>query len=373
MADKQTRLFVDAHCFDAEYQGSRTFLQEIYALLIQKRDILFFLAAHNTDNLEKVFPPADNLVYVKYRSRSAFLRLSIEIPWLIKRHRISIAHFQYITPLFKNCKQIVTIHDVIFRDYPNEFSRFYRLKKQYLYQRSTQKAERLTTVSTFSQQSIQHHLLAAPKEVHLIPNGIHARFFESYEKREAKDFIQKKYGINQFILYVSRLEPRKNHVAVLKAFLELKLYTKGYQLVFIGHTSISDRQLQSLIVSMPGGAKGSLFLLTQVDDEDLLQFYRAADVFVYLSKAEGFGIPPLEAGAARVPVICSDASAMQEFSFFKPFHVDPFNYEEVKNKLMEAVSKPCDALFLEQIAAKIRSRYCWETSAEKLYQLIKSN
>ena len=369
MNSKKIRLFVDAHCFDQEYQGSRTFVKEIYKLLAQKKDLLIHMAAYDPEKLKEHFPDKENIVFLKYKNKSGFLRLAYDIPRLIKKHQVDFAHFQYITPLVKNCKQVVTIHDVIFSDYPNEFSYPYRLLKRLLYKRSACKADILTTVSAFSSGSIQKHLTNKSK-VHIIRNGVSEHFFEPFDKGQCKILIKEKYGFDKFILYVSRIEPRKNHLALLNAYLHLELYKKGYHLACIGHETTEVPGLKKTIQSLPLSIRQFLFFNHSICDADLRSFYRAADVFIYPSKAEGFGIPPLEAGASRVPVICSNTSAMKEFSFFGSQHIDPCDEEVMQTKLAELIDAGNDQEKLEEIAQTIKEEYSWERSAEKLYHLL---
>jgi len=366
--DKRLRIFVDAHCFDGEYQGSRTFIKEIYSALSHKPDIILFLAACNIENLKRNFSGSGNVRFIKYKSHSPYMRLLYDIPFLIKKHRIEFAHFQYIAPLIKNCKQIITIHDVLFNDYPDEFPAIYKLTRRYLFQKSAKHADILTTVSDYSKAAIRKHFPGS-RNIHVIPNGVDAKFFEAYDKQEAKDFIYRTYGLNKFILFVSRIEPRKNHVLVLKSYLELKLYEKGYHLALVGYTKIPVPELTRMLNALKPEIRKFIFLHEAIDDNALLQLYRAADLFVYPSKAEGFGLPPVEAAAARIPVICSNSTAMAEFSFFGENHIDPTDDESFKERLKNMVERNLSEEELNNRSQQVYEKYSWECSAEKLYQL----
>lgn len=371
MAEKRIHLFVDAHCLDKEYQGARTFVKELYAVLRQKKDIHFFFAAHDVKKLQETFPRAENITLLSYRTRSAAVRLLIEIPRLVAKHKIDVAHFQYFTPLLKNCRQVVTIHDVLFCDFPDSFPFFYRWVRRILFSRSAKRAESVTTVSGFSQQAIHRHFSIALNKIQVIPNGVHARFFEPYDKQVCKQLVKEKFGFDSYLLCVSRVEPRKNHWLLVKAFTELKLYEEEYHLILIGYRSLPAPELETALSALPANIRRYIHFHEQVETEDLLQLYRAADVFIYPSLAEGFGIPPLEAGAACVPVICSSATAMQAFTFFAPFHVEPSSYAALKTCMEKAITSPLSETSLKNIAAKIRQTYSWETAAEQFYQLIK--
>ena len=365
------RIFVDAHVFDGEFQGTRTFIKGLYNELAKKKDLQLFIAARNTDNLKINFPNEGNIIFIRYRSRSSLKRLVFEIPALIKKYNIDFAHFQYISPPIKSCKFIVTTHDIIFSEYPDEFPFLYRAYRKWLFKRSVKKADIVTTVSEYSKNSIAKYLKTKPDIIHVIPNGVNEKYFESYDKQNSVSYIRNKYGFEKFILFVSRIEPRKNHILLLKVFLELKLYLKDLHLVFLGRESLSVPQLNRMIANLPDNIKPYVFMNSEVGDSDLLEFYRAASIFVYPSKAEGFGIPPLEAAALKIPVICSNTSAMHEFAFFELNRINPYDSDQVKNTLFSILQDPPDKYVLNQISRVIQEKYSWSNSAHQLYQLIK--
>lgn len=372
MIDGKIKIFVDAHCFDQEYQGSRTFIKGIYNYLLHKENIILYLGAYDTDILKQNFPESGNVHFIKYKSRSRIIRLLYDIPAIIRKHGIDYAHFQYISPLIKNCKQIVTIHDLLFKEHPAEFPLHYKLVKNLLFKRSAKKADIITTVSRHSRESICRFYTVPDHQVQLIPNGVGEEFFQQIDKIQARKKIHDKYGIEKSILCVSRIEPRKNHSALINAFLELELYKKGYHLVFIGHISIKVPGLMQLAESN-NEAKHQIHFLQKIAEPELLDFYSAAECFVYPSRAEGFGLPPLEAAATGLPVICSNACGMNEFGFFGNGHIDPDNQEMLKKQLSDMLEGNYDIDHISRITEKIKSDYTWKASSEKLYSLITNN
>jgi glycosyltransferase involved in cell wall biosynthesis len=92
---------------------------------------------------------------------------------------------------------------------------------------------------------------------------------------------------------------------------------------------------------------------------------------VYPSRAEGFGIPPLEAGALRVPVICSRSTAMESYGFFGDYHIDPYNLAELTAKLSAILETPPPMTRLELISGIIRRDYSWNRAAEALYNAVR--
>lgn len=365
----QIKIFVDAHCFDKEYQGARTFIKEIYSLVACKKTVQVFLGAYDIPNLKLNFPQNENIVFVQYRNNS-FIRFLYDIPVIIKKNKIDYAHFQYCLPLVKNCRQILTIHDLLFKEYPLEFSFGYRFIRSILFKRSALQADMLTTVSEYSKSCMKKHFHIPEQKIYVVQNGVQNIFFGQYAKEEAGSFIENKFGVKKFILFVSRFEPRKNHISLLKVYLELELYRQGYHLVLLGHQSLKTPEFNKLLKNLSQQIRSYVLVLDQVTSNELLQFYRAAVVFVYLSKAEGFGIPPLEAAALNVPVICSNTTAMKEYSFFKSNHIDPSDSEQLKKRLVTVLNGAENKLQLKSISEHIRQKYSWEDSAEKLYRLI---
>jgi glycosyltransferase involved in cell wall biosynthesis len=364
------RLFADAHVFDKEFQGSRTFVKEIYTQLARRENIELFLGAYDTAKLDTIFPASGNIHFIKYKSRSGVRRLLYDIPAIIAANRVHYAHFQYIIPLVKNCRFIVTIHDVIFNEYPAEFSFPYRFSKKILFTRAASKADVITTVSAYSKSSIVKHLRARPSAVHIVPNGVNNRFFQPYDKQESVNYVRTKYGIENFILCVSRFEKRKNHAGLLRAYLEARLYEKSYYLVMLGHRSLPVNELDELLKSLPDAIRKFILIRDDIDDQELPEFYKAASLFVYPSRAEGFGISPLEAGALRIPVICSNSSAMKDYQFFGENHIDTTNEKLLAKKLKLNLEHPLPAERLNRIAATVKERYNWEHSANQFYQLL---
>ena len=364
------RLFVDAHVFDELPQGTRTFIKEIYLHLAGKQGIRLYLGAFDTDHLATIFTPNENVVLIKYKSKSGLRRLLFDIPAIVRRYYIDYAHFQYMTPPWKNCKQIVTIHDVIFNDFPEEFAWSYRIGKRLLYGLAAWRSDIITTVSEFSKGSIRKFLHIGSRPVYVIPNGVNEKFFQPFDRRHSALRIKEQYGVENYILYVSRIEPRKNHLFVLRAWLELALYEQGIPLVFLGHETIPVPELDRLLAELPPEIKRFVLIDSKVKDEDLLEMYRAARLFVYPSKAEGFGIPPLEAAALRIPVLCSNTSAMKDFSFFSENHIDPYDYEAFKKRMHDVLATSPDQAWLQQVAQLIRNDYSWEGSALKFYALL---
>ena len=97
--------------------------------LIHHEDIQFYFAAKRIDILKQCFGEQDNLHFIELKSTNKIKRLVIEFLRIIRKYNIDYAHYQYISPLIKTCKEIVTVHDLLFMDMPEYFPRSYRFKE----------------------------------------------------------------------------------------------------------------------------------------------------------------------------------------------------------------------------------------------------
>jgi glycosyltransferase involved in cell wall biosynthesis len=375
--DKKIKIFVDAHCFDTQYQGTQSFLLQLYQALLQQYPQLdIYMGAYYTDRIQAAFPLLPPANILPYKSlRPAALRFIRDIPRLLKEHAFDFAHFQYIAPWpVQGCKYIVTLHDVLFKDFPSAFPWGFRQSRNKLFGGSIKRAAIKTTVSTYAKERIIHHYGVPDKELHLVPNAIPSLATNHIDKATARQQIKGRFGIGQFILYVSRMEPRKNHLLLLRSWLELGLYQQGIALVFIGSRQDAkgskSAALFKAMQQLPVDATPFFHHIEQVDGETLSLFLQAACLFVYPSLAEGFGIPPLEAAVAQTPVLCSQTTAMQDFSFFGNGLFDPHNKQELKDKMEAMLQRPPSETELATIAQQVHQQYAPARSATIFYNLL---
>jgi len=361
------KIFVDGRVFDTEYQGTRTYIHNLYKIIDNIGDFEIFLASCDPDNAAGFFPGSHNMRFIRYNTVSKLRRALHELPEIMRRYHIDAAHYQYVAPPQKSCLHIVTIHDLLFKDFPREFSLAYRMTKSAAFYFSAKRADLVTTVSAYSKKAIVRHFSIPEENIHVVPNGVSNFYFEPFDKEKAAMEVWEKFGLRNYILYVSRIEPRKNQLDLLKAYLDLKLYQQDKSLLFVGKTSISVPQLKEIMQSLPEEIKQKIFFLEDISNTDLRLVYQAAELFVYPSKGEGFGIPPLEAGALGIPTICSNTTAMEEFSFFGDGHIHP-DVNQLKASITRALAEqPAN---LREISNTIRRRYGWEKAAFTMNELI---
>lgn len=363
------KLLVDAHCFDYDTsEGVNTYIRGLYGELTKlANDVDFYFAAGNVERVRGIFGERGNVYYVRLGAKNKVARLLTEIPRVVREFGIDAAHFQYTSPLVKNCFTIITLHDILFKDYPRFFPLGYRLSKDVLFRLSARRADLLLTVSQYSRERISHHYGIPQERIFVTPNAVSADFF-NIDKAEARAFASSK-GVCKYILYVSRMEPRKNQSALLQAFNELRLWQQGYDLVFIGRRTLPMPAFDAYLQSMPRGAAAHVHVYNQVDYRELKLWYGAASLFVYPALAEGFGIPPIEAGAAGVPCVCNNKTAMGDFTFFGDNLIDVSDKAEFHEAILRNIGNPCGT---DGISRAIKETYNWRAIAASFYQHLKN-
>ena len=366
------KIFIDAHMFDHGYEGSATFIRGLYLALVTKypNKYQIYLGCKNSTAVLKAFDNHPSFSIALYKFDNRYLRLLFDIPRLINEISPDIAHFQYFTPLIKNCKWHVTIHDVIFNDYPQYFSKKYIWFRNIFFRISDLRADLLSTVSEYSKERIAYWYELKLSSLNVIPNAV---VHVDKSKLSSKSDLINNFISNSksYFLCVSRFEPRKNQICLLQAFVHGKYWLKGISLIFVGDKTLDVLDFDSAWKAIPEEARSYIYLLSGISYSDMQLLYAHALAAIYPSFAEGFGIPPLEAAIHGTPSLCSKTTAMKEFEFPYSFFFDPNcpnSLEVAINQILEnpdrAKAKALDARNM------VRLKYRWENSADKLHTFL---
>ena len=298
-------------------------------------------------------------------TRTRFIRILWEqcrLPKLLKQMNIDILHSPgFIAPLKMTAKSIVTIHDMTFFSHPQYHTRF----KQYYFKKmiplTVKKANIIIADSENTKKDIHKYLNTEKSKIITIHLGA-SEDFKKIDRNKAKKFISKKYSIkNKFILFVGMIEPRKNLQRLVDAFIQIKnpelkiviVGKKGWQMEEF-FKMIKDSKLEDTII-FPG----------YVPDEDLVKFYNAAEIFVYPSIYEGFGIPVLEALACGCPVITSNTSSMPEITGPAAKLIDPNDTDDIKKTIQKLLRNEQLRQTLGEEGIIQAKKFSWQKTAQK--------
>ena len=300
-----------------------------------------------------------NFKVVKCGSLNTHLWEQISLPRYLKRIGSPLLiSFTGCGPL-NYSNQIMTIHDVSHERYPEWFSKNYYRFYHYMMPRIGKKAHAVLTVSEFSKKEIVDTLGINSEKIHVVHSNV--PFHNKPSKEEIFSF-KRNPEAERYILAVSSMDPRKNFVRLVEAFDKIK--DKSVKLYIIGMSfkAFNTPDLQKLIgenVHLPG----------YIPDEKLQTMYQNALLSVYPSLYEGFGLPPLESMTYGCPVINSDIPALREVSQDAALYVDPYNVEDITEKIEQLlVDEPLRKELQEKGLLQIK-KYSWDKSAKQVYEL----
>lgn len=265
--------------------------------------------------------------------------------------------FNYIVPPRIGGKVITTVFDMTYLRFPETMEKrnLQRLRRGMMY--SVERSDRIVTISEFSRSEITE-LLGVPEErVDVVPCA------PSLVEAEANfAVLAKKYDIQRpYILYVGTIEPRKNLTRLARAFSKLKAEGIPHKLVLAGGRGwASDEAWMELQETK------DVILTGYISDEEKNALYKNADVFVFPSLYEGFGIPPLEAMAFGCPVVASNAASLPEVVGDAAELVDPTDELSIAGGIWNVITNRAYSWELVQRGREQIKKYTWAASAKRL-------
>ncbi|MDQ0476334.1 glycosyltransferase family 1 protein [Chryseobacterium sp. MDT2-18] len=224
-------------------------------------------------------------------------------------------------------KKIVTIHDLIFMRYPQYYSFFDRMIHFWKFKRASVQADVIIAISEQTKRDIIKFLKVPEEKIRVVYQGCHHAFKEN-QSEEFLHSVKEKYLLpERFILNVGTIEERKNLLNVVKAVNGTKI-----PLVVVGKKTKYFKKIEKYILKHQ--LKSQIIFLENVSMEELAAIFKLADIFVYPSFFEGFGIPVIEALFSETPVITSNVSCLPEAGGKDSVYINPHDVEDIKAKIL---------------------------------------
>lgn len=344
--------------------GTETYAAGLLAGLAKtdRQDEFFVFVNKEAENWP--LPAAENFTRVACpvravsRARRYFFEQTYLPKWL-KTRRIDLVHsLGYVGPHFCPCPSVVTIHDLNYRAFGKTMSLQRKLALEFFVKCSARRAKGIIAVSEFGREEIVRTF------------GVDiAKIFVTYEaphvvETEPMNFgkVLSKYGIKQpYIVAFSSSSPHKNIPRLIQAFARARNdFNLPHQLVMIGHLPAGEQNF----LDMPG-----LVFTGYVDGPQKWTLLRGAEMLVFPSTYEGFGLPVLEAQQAGVPVLCSNAASLPEVAGEAAVYFDPLSVDEIAKGIGQAANDSGLREKLKQKGQENVGRFSWETTARKTLEV----
>ena len=297
------------------------------------------------------------------------------MPYCINKSNIDILHVPahyhtQITPFFmnKNLKRILTIHDLTPLLFPET-----HIKKNAILWNSTLKlikgkVDTIITDSRSTKMDCIKYLKIPAEKIKVVPLAAGKQYRPSYSLNTIRQELKFRYNLKiPFILCVGTLEKRKNIPTLIKAFSKLKKEDINHKLVIIGQQGWKYKNIFKIIHKL--GLNNEIIFTGYVPDEDLVKFYNAADLFVYPSIYEGFGLPPLEAMACGTPVITSNTSSLPEVVGNAGITVNPCETDILTGKMYKVLNNTNLQDKLSRKGIKRANKFSWDKTARETWKV----
>jgi len=287
-----------------------------------------------------------------------------ELPLDLVRRQVDLFHGPgFVVPLFGACPRIVTLHDMTFSLFPREHTFARRHYFNVMVPLSARAADIIIAISESTRTDLVRLLGVKPEKVRVI----HLAAGEEFRPGRDPDRllqVRRKYGIERrMILYLGMIEPRKNLQRLVGAFARLKDLREECCLVLAGSLGWGGNDLLRAVEAH--GLKEEVILPGYLDDADLPALYSAAEVFVYPSLYEGFGIPVLEAMACGTPVITSKVSSMPEIAGDAAVLVDPLSVDDLAGALSRVLLNKNQQQQMSERGLQRSRQFTWERTARE--------
>ena len=363
-AKTRHRIGIDLHTLEGLHQGSRTHCLELFSRVIPMLPEVDFLllvdtARWSAEHRSRFTQPNARIVCMPHAN--PFKRLLFQLPALSREHGLDLLHTQYICPPFGRAQNAVTIHDILFEAFPQYFATFLRLRSRLLFRHSARAADLLFTVSEYTRMELAKRYGVDRERIFTIPNGVDGeRFYPGMQGSERVRALGLVPG--DYLLSVGRLEPRKNHVGLLKAYALLP--GPRPKLAIVGQRDFGYGAFLSALKTL--ALSNDVLLLEDIDDDLLPALYRNARLFVYPTFAEGFGIPVIEAMRSGVPVVTSRTTSLPEIAGDAALLVDPHSPADIRSAMLTLLRHAPGADRLRTAGLQRARHFEWHSAAENL-------
>ncbi len=321
-----------------------------------------------SDQAKSPFPAQENVTFKHVDKTGIKWHFATLSDLKKERPDLYFAPTSYIIPAMapRWLKVILTVHDLVAFMFPKNHKKKAVLIERFTLKHALKNSSKIFVVSENTKNDLinRFHL---PKsmmaEVPCAPNELYRNEFD----QKQAEHISKKYKLpKHFILGVGTLEPRKNFATLIKSYVIIKRRFPDYKLVIVGKCGWRFHQLQRLVQEYK--MEDDVLFLGYVRDHELHYIYHSAEVFVFPSLYEGFGIPPLEAMASGCPVVSSNTSSLPEVVGDAGLLIEPRNSVKIADAIISILENPNVRNMLIERGFKRSQHFNWAHSARLALQ-----
>ncbi len=375
------RIGIDARFYGGEQsKGLGRYTQKLIQYLAQIDQANEYFIFLQEEQYQSWSLPQTNFHPVKAPSRGYPVQEQLLMPWKIRKTKVDLMHFPHFNvPIFYRGKFLVTIHDLVISHFPTQRATtlapwLYRIKQlayKIVIRQAAKKAIKIITVSQYSKKDIINYFKLPAEKVLVTYEA--ADPLETKIKSDPKEVL-KKYNLQRpYILYVGNAYPHKNLEILLKT---VRLF-KGeqeipWQLVLVGKEDYFYNRLKQQ--AWARDVDDAVIFPGFVPDQDLPVLYSQALAYIFPSKYEGFGLPPLEAMLYGVPVLAAKTTCLPEILGSAALYFEPDDVYGIIKQIKRLGQDSGLRTELIKLGRAQVQKYNWQKMAEQtleIYQKIK--
>jgi glycosyltransferase involved in cell wall biosynthesis len=283
-------------------------------------------------------------------------------PYAVARVRPDLLHgLAFVLPLWLAVRGVVTIYDLSFLHMPETFRPLNRLYLKTMTGLSARRAARVCAIAAHGKSDVVRHLGVGSERVSVVYPGLDPLFLKPPSQEEVRAFRSRLGLPERYVLYLGTLEPRKNVPALARAFDSVRDEFEDVDLVIAGGKGWGFEAIFAEIERLDLGRR--VHLPGFVAAEELPLWYAGAEIFVYPSRYEGFGLPPLEAMACGTPVITTDVTSLGEVVGDAGRLVPPDDEEALASAMAALLRDSTEREQREASGLAQAARFRWPASA----------
>ena len=307
--------------------------------------------------------PNCQVVTLPRYARSSLLRNLVAYPIALQRHPVDVLISYYTIPAYVTCKTVLLLADIFWLANPSWLPPHLAVPRTLATRRSCNRADRIVTTTEFSRGEIIRILGVPAEKIVVVPHGIRTEFAKRKSAARISE-LRTRYGVGpRYILSLNDIHPRKNLEGLVEAFGRLKTRTGlPHQLVIAGRSLWRYPEFYRRVeVSKYAN---DIRVIGYAPSEDLLALYQGADLFVYPSFYEGWGLQVHEAMIAGVPVAVANNTTMPEIAGDAADTFDPYDADDMSRSMERILADPDLRGKLVARGLERVKQYSWRKAAE---------
>jgi glycosyltransferase involved in cell wall biosynthesis len=319
---------------------------------------------------------------LKSRNRKLLQQIKLPITVLLDRLDLLFCPFNS-APVLCPCRSVVTIHDLHPYIVPERFSIVHgtqnhgdklrsMVNKVYwknILKVSSKRADRIIAVSHATKRDIENIFYIPTEKIDVVYEGVDKEYFNVYREQKDVDYFREKYNLHGPYLLCVGTHGYKNIEGVIGTFnIVRKNNQDSVRLVIAGHKRNLEDKIFQLV--RESGLEEEIIFTGFFPEEDLKYLYQCAELFLFPSFYEGFGLPVLEAFACGTPVVTSRTGSLPEVAGEAGLLVDPNDAEQIASSVLKLLTNRCFKDKKRQEGLKQIEKFSWEEAGRKTLEIF---